>query len=283
MSRLAAVLVAILAIQPLAAVSAQPQACRIFLFEDGWAYVSTLWAVNGGLVEEIPSLPGAEMILATDGEGLPLNATESDGFILVETFGANLVNLSYATQQITYKEGDVWTINVTPDLGECEVWLPQGAILVGMSDMPSAVTSQDNRTIILVDTPAWLSYVIPIPGGVQPGSGQKIRLSILQVVLLTAGIVVIAAAVVFVVLRSRKSREQPPRPPLTYDDIAVLRKLIQMGGEAYLSELRAALGMPKTTLWRRARRLEEAGMISVEKTPQGSLLCITEAGRRVVS
>lgn len=284
MRGLAAILAVILAVQ-LTAVYAEPQACRITLFEDGWAYVTVLWAAHGGLIEEVPSLPGAEMILATDEEGLPLNATESNGFILVETFGAELINLSYVTQQITSKEGDVWTVNVSSNLGECEVWLPRGAVLVGMSEIPSAVTSHDNRTLVLIETPAWLSYVIPIPGtaGSQAGFGARIGLSAAQMVLLAAGILAVVALVLIFTLKAKKGKAQPPRPPLTYDDIAVLRKLILMGGEAYLSELRAALSMPKTTLWRRTRRLEEAGMISVEKTPQGSLIRITQAGRRVVT
>lgn len=46
-------------------------------------------------------------------------------------------------------------------------------------------------------------------------------------------------------------------------DIQILRTLADMGGEALQAELQRRLDMPKSTLWRRLRRLKEMGYIDI--------------------
>ncbi len=273
-----ALAIALMALVPLivAEAQAEPTPCRVTLYEDGWALVSVNWS-SEGFVSAIPLLPGAESLLVSDNAGVPLGYNVSEGILLVWEV-SDFVNVTYETQAITAKEGDVWTVNLSVDLGTCEIRLPKGSLLVGMSELPSAVTSVDNRTIVFMETPCWVSYVLLARShGPQP----ERELRYLWVGIAAAGAVV--AAVIALFLRARGRRTSGERPPLSYDDIALLRKLEQMGGSAYLSELRAALEMPKTTIWRRARRLSEGGFIEMEKTPRGSILRITEEGRRVIS
>jgi len=254
---------------------AEPAPCAVTIYEDGWALVSLNWS-SAGFVSAIPLLPGAESLLVSDDSGTPLDYNVSEGVLLVWE-ASDSINVTYETQAITAKEGDVWTVNLSVDLGTCEIRLPRGSLLVGMSELPSAVTSVDNRTIVYMETPCWVSYVL-LARSHGPQVGREMRY--LWVGVAAAGVVV--AAIVALLLR-RRGRPAGERPPLSYDDIALLRKLEQMGGSAYLSELRAALEMPKTTIWRRARRLSEGGFIEMEKTPRGSILRITEDGRRVIS
>ncbi len=258
-----------------AGAQAEPTPCAVTIYEDGWALVS-LNCSSAGFVSAIPLLPGAESLLVSDGSGGPLDYNVSEGVLLVWE-ASDSINVTYETQAITAKEGDVWTVNLSVDLGTCEIRLPRGSLLVGMSELPSAVTSVDNRTIVYMETPCWVSYVLLARSH---GSQVGREMRYLWVGVAAAGVVV--AAIVALLLR-RRGRPVGERPPLSYDDIALLRKLEQMGGSAYLSELRAALEMPKTTIWRRARRLSEGGFIEMEKTPRGSILRITEDGRRVIS
>ncbi len=48
------------------------------------------------------------------------------------------------------------------------------------------------------------------------------------------------------------------------EDIDVVRALAESGGEALESEVRGRLNLPKTTLWRAAKRLEREGYIKIE-------------------
>ncbi len=259
-----------------AGAQAEPSPCAVTIYEDGWALISLNWS-STGFVSAIPLLPGAESLLVSDNSGGPLDYNVSGGVLLVWE-ASDSINVTYETQAITAKEGDVWTVNLSVDLGTCEIRLPRGSLLVGMSELPSAVTSVDNRTIVYMETPCWVSYVLLARShGPQVGREQRY----LWVGIAAAGAAV--AAVTALLLRARRRGPAEGRPPLSYDDIALLRKLEQMGGSAYLSELRAALEMPKTTIWRRARRLSEGGFIEMEKTPRGSILRITEDGRRVIS
>ena len=63
-------------------------------------------------------------------------------------------------------------------------------------------------------------------------------------------------------------------------DLAILGKLLEKGGSEYQSTIQRELGLPKTTMWRRAKRLEQLGYIEVEKTPRGNILRLTSEGEK---
>lgn len=48
------------------------------------------------------------------------------------------------------------------------------------------------------------------------------------------------------------------------EDIDIIKALAESGGEALESEIRSRLDLPKTTLWRAAKRLEREGYITIE-------------------
>ncbi|MFB6470926.1 MAG: helix-turn-helix transcriptional regulator [Vulcanisaeta sp. AZ3] len=80
-------------------------------------------------------------------------------------------------------------------------------------------------------------------------------------------IIIIAAISILtyvLITRHRGSKVDPVIiEGLNPTDREVLGALVDMGGEAYQVDLQKKLGMPKATLWRAIRRLEEAGYVRV--------------------
>ncbi len=100
-----------------------------------------------------------------------------------------------------------------------------------------------------------------------------------------AGALVIAAAAALIVVMSRrggggkanlagkpyvKERREvdvekiASEDELRDEDIDIIKALAESGGEALESEIRNRLNLPKTTLWRAAKRLEREGYITIE-------------------
>ncbi|MDK2384574.1 MAG: helix-turn-helix domain-containing protein, partial [Candidatus Korarchaeota archaeon] len=63
-------------------------------------------------------------------------------------------------------------------------------------------------------------------------------------------------------------------------DVRILNSLAE--GEKSLSTIREELSLPKTTAWRRVRRLEGKGLVEVERTRSGSLIRLSKLGRDVL-
>ncbi len=103
-------------------------------------------------------------------------------------------------------------------------------------------------------------------------------------------VVVVAVAILYWLRRGRREASgggvDEPVVGTGYEiddtDKAILRKLVEHGGSEYQSVVQKELGLPKTTMWRRVKRLEQLGYLEVEKTPRGNLLRITRRGEELV-
>jgi len=56
---------------------------------------------------------------------------------------------------------------------------------------------------------------------------------------------------------------------LKREEEEVIRYLIENGGVAKQSEIRKALKLPKTTMWRLSNRLERQGLVKIFKNERG--------------
>lgn len=63
---------------------------------------------------------------------------------------------------------------------------------------------------------------------------------------------------------------------LREDDKEVIKYIVERGGSAFESEIRAKFNMPKSTVWRLVRRLERENLVEVKKTGGHNLIRIKE-------
>ncbi len=249
--------------------------CNVSIYGDGWASVDCRLPSPGRMEVEVPLLGGADALLASDGEGNPLNHTPlpSSGAVLVEAADADVIVVSYQTPDLTAKSDGLWTASAeAPPNWTVRLTLPRGAVVLGVDPYPESLLWNDSTPILTFSGGFSVDYALPPPerGGNWWGLVPPLAAA------------AAAAAAAYLLARRvgrRRSESTGERPRLSLDDVAVLRYVAAAGGSAYQSEIRASLGMPKTTLWRRLKRLEAAGLVRLEGTPEGHLVVLTEEGR----
>ena len=89
-----------------------------------------------------------------------------------------------------------------------------------------------------------------------------------------------AIFIVILIISSMKKRRKQSIPTklitekIDETDKQILRKLKELGGEAFQSDLQKALNIPKATLWRHVKRLEKLGYIEVRKELRANKLIL---------
>jgi len=102
-------------------------------------------------------------LLITDQNQEPLNYQIQGEVATISSLGSN-VDISYSTQSLTSKRGDLWEINVTAPTS-IGVTLPQGATLVSISQIPLEISTINQRqSLLLPDGPNEITYELGIVG-----------------------------------------------------------------------------------------------------------------------
>jgi uncharacterized membrane protein len=139
------------------------------------------------------------------------------------------------------------------------VILPQNATLVTISTLPSDIATAGGRVHLFLGAGVWsMVYFMPAPSTnqTQPPSSPSF-----PVLWYAAGAAAVGALIVAVVLVRRRRTPFVLRP----DDEKILGYVKSRGGKAYASDIVNSLGMPKSSVWKALRRLEENGMVKTRK------------------
>ncbi len=258
----------------------------VTLYPNGWALVS-LKIPSEGLITRVV-LPGnASMVSVLSGEGIPLNFTQTSFGLLVKSAGIKEIVVVYLTQGLTRKEGVTWTFNISTPGAHLAISLPKGAVLTRFGAEPSAVRTSNGSIVLIYDTApsvVTVGYVIPPPVSLgetprtPPNSTvqEKEEASLVRG-LAPALIATVLGGLALVVVRGRKTARTLPE--LDERDLAILNLIAREGGSIRQNEVSERLNIPKSSTWRRARRLERLGLITIERGPAGVVLTLTEEGR----
>jgi len=239
------------------------------VYPDGWCTVRILANVTDPIME-VPLLGEPSLIAVLDEEGLPLNYTVEGETLVVDADAVDELNVSYETQSLTSKEGLVWTLNIARDVGIVAIRLLEKPDVVGLSDTPTSIREGPNYLELTMETPLTLEYVYTSRPGAE-AAGHSIYLIALISLLIPVPL--------YLLIRGRRAGAKGEYR-LDSTDLAILLSL--EGGDMRLPDLREKLSLPKTTLWRRTRRLSEWGLLEIDKSPSGSIARLTKRGRDVL-
>ena len=248
---------------------------------------------------------GTSTLLVLDDEGGPLiYEFEDEKLLRVAVVNTTYIKVLYVTQELTEKQGEIWTLNVTSS-AELMLKLPGSFVITSMDPVPETIDVEKGYIIMKYtegSKTVTLSYTIPVTivpinktsgkteqtgqggesgtqqesGGTTQQSNQQQQekpsgtsiyfpVSITQgntPFILAALIILVVAAAAVIYLYKRSSQEPVL---LTPEDEAIIKVLKSYGGGAYQSEIMRALGLPKTTVWRRIMRLSSLGIVEVKK------------------
>jgi len=251
--------------------AAQSQGTLIEVHPDGWCTVRMTVEVND-VVMEIPLLGNPTFLTVLDEEGLPLNYTIEGDKLLVDADAATALNISYETQSITSKEGVVWTLDIRSLNGTpVTVRLIGNPDVVGLSKIPLVIREDPSYLELTMEPPFSLDYVYTSP----PTLGHRNDL----VWYLMMAAVITTASSIYWLIRRRRAAGEEQEYNLDSTDLQIISSLLERSMR--FSDLREELSLPKTTLWRRTRKLEERGLLKIDKKPSGNVLKLTKRGEKI--
>lgn len=264
-------LISILAILPLISAQFTVSEMELTVYTDGYVkvhYQIIPYEYSSQII--LPFLgENYEGLAVVDENNNPLNFEIYDKHIVIYVGEAQIVDVSYYTPDITYKEGLVWTINVSSDF-PFNIILPENAVVVDLSEVPLKIAS---NVITMPPGNQSISYTLEFKE-TPTEEGQSYNKYLLPL-----GILVFILLISIVLARNR--RKEAKRTEVHIDKEEFLKKLesfnlnederrallyiLEKGGRASQAEVRTALEIPKTTAWRMFKRLEKQGLVKIIK------------------
>mgnify|MGYP000108931859 CR=1 FL=1 len=208
------------------------------------------------------------------GELVPV---EYNGSLILGVDMNGTVVLTYLTDELTSKEGDLWSLNIV-SRDNVAIVLPENTVPLNIEPEPLYVGLNDSRAVILMPPGSInIEYTIyvppqkttPPPTSSSPTTPTETPTTtetpppptptIADVGLWVAVLAIAIGAIVGILYKLR--RRSAVSYVLDERDREVLNVIKELGGEATASQIMAALKIPKTSLYRRIRRLLRLGYI----------------------
>jgi uncharacterized membrane protein len=121
------------------------------IYEDGYVAVDYLVSLDPTLVEVNITLFGMVYLdlIIEDQEGLPLNYSEIDRGITLESLGSTSAHITYVTPDLTNKSGPLWLFSVQTPIS-VTILLPEGSTITGLSDVPLSLSMVDESPLLIM-------------------------------------------------------------------------------------------------------------------------------------
>jgi len=255
------------------------------VYPDGYALVTQSLVVDPKSTSiQVPLIAvSVSALVATDQNGSPLSYGSSNGSgnITVYTLGATGVTVRYDTDNLTSKQGTVWTVAFTSEFNLTLI-LPQSSTVGSVSGTPYSINETNTSPEMSLSPGNWkVSYEEPLvlststatgttggttttttsPGGTLGGAGGVSYVELAE----GGGLIVGLVAIVLVFRWWRKGGIGPVSKDLRPDDVQVLNFIQEKGGKVLEPEIRMRFALPKTSAWRQIKRLERLGYVKVTK------------------
>ena len=143
-----------------------PRELTFVVYQDGYVAVYYYVDVN-------PTKPRVNItvfgslyldLIVEDQDGLPLDSSQHDNMLLIDTLGSASVLVSYVTMDLTGKSGQIWSLTVETPISSY-ILLPVGATIVSLSTLPLAMGSIDGGLIITMPAGSLeIEYKISLTG-----------------------------------------------------------------------------------------------------------------------
>ena len=225
---------------------------------DGWTRISEKELLNSPEVELMTDHP--EMILVLDQDGAPLNYSQDGKFLYIESLGE--VNITYYAPDLTYKEGIVWTLNISGRINHTIlVRLPEGHIFLGCSTPDFRI---EGDSYVFNGSPLWISYVLSEDAPVREENNSWLYLAF------SVAVIILAVSAFFMFV----TRKKRTRRPLSSLEIRIIDLIGDK--ELTLEDLYREIGDSKEVR-RSIIRLISSGFIRKD----GEKLVLTKEGRRI--
>jgi len=251
------------------------ESVELRVYRDGLVHVTQALTVNETFPAVTVNLLASmiENVIVVDENNTILDYRVNDSNMTVFSLGAIRVVIEYDTMMLTEKEAGVWTLTLDTPYN-LTVLLPEKSTIMYLNKVPTAISTEDSRTVLQLFPGQWeISYVLPtVPPSPPPTSPTPPPLSPpppIPIEYLIGSVLIIAVAGSFLLLR----RRGPPKvedilkkhPDLRAEDREVVQFIAERGGKVFEAEIREKFNLPRTTVWRLAKRLEKMEIVTVKR------------------
>jgi uncharacterized membrane protein len=260
----------------------------ITVYLDG--YVSTFYelmvnesypAVNATLIGQ-----SFENLLVEDEQHLPLDFSMSNGTVTVYSLGANIIRISYLSQDLTLKTGRLWTFR-TETSTNITLILPEGASIISLSNVPDVIESLNSQvTLIMPPGQVEITYILE-HGLTDQMLIQGTPWNYIVAVALLSAIIIAVASIGWHLKRKKQPKQEQLKESivdiekllekekdLRQEEVQVIRFLAEKNGTAFEAELYEKLMLPRTTTWRMLKRLEKMEIIDIRKSRRQNIVTV---------
>ena len=149
--------------------------CGLVVYPEGYVLVSMYirlpeetYTVNVSLIGE----PSADYIIfVLDERGEPLAYELKDNVIEVIAVDSRIINITYITASLTYKERDTWLLEAQLPV-DSEIVLPEKSLIVELSEIPLLIDMRGESPVLIMPKGfVKIGYIIP-PPIVPPSTNQ---------------------------------------------------------------------------------------------------------------
>ena len=224
-----------------------------------------------------------EDILVVDEKGLPLDYSLVTGVITVYSLGAERIEITYFTQDLTSKIGRYWTLQVEVPINTTVV-LPSEASIIDLNVVPEMIESLDSQVVIVVPS-----------GFVDVTYVARKRLAQTfphyEVLVIIVASIVVGGAIIYR-FRKKPQPQEEEEPEMDLEKLfrehqdlrpeerQAIELLAENHGRAFEAEMYEKLQIPRTTTWRMIKRLEKMKIIKITKSRRQNLVSIRTKYRK---
>jgi uncharacterized membrane protein len=264
------------------AITSQELTLRVYF--DGYIQVKHKLELSQAYASVNVSLLGEafEELLVLDEQNLPLDYTLVNGEAIIYTLGADQIQLSYFTADLTSKTGKYWTL-VAEVSTNATVVLPENASIISLNNVPQLIESSNNQVSIIM--PPGIMEITYISERSLYQQTQSYELWFIAAII---SITIVSSAAFVIWFLRRKKTPQPnenktevdlerlleKEKHLRSEEVKVIRFLAEKHGTAFEAEIYQTLNLPRTTTWRLLKRLEKMEIIDIRKSRRQNIISV---------
>lgn len=256
----------------------------ITLYGNGTATVSLNTMMEQSVTLALPVQPQSYIMVTVNGS--PWYYILNGSLITVPIFGTANVSITYVPH--VFMENNF--IGISVGNSTVEIAIPSDILIANITLSLINMTMSNNELIIIAKGPGEFLYTV-MPTPAMHGATtiqQKTQITPYNETLMITMIIIIVTIVAFatyvlIIRRRTNSTKSLTTTSVGFNlndyEVSILKYLESRGGSAFEIDISRDLGIPRTTVWRSVRRLEDLGMVRISKVEGKNMVTLIRRTR----
>jgi uncharacterized membrane protein len=143
-----------------------PETLLLTVYVDGFVFVDYTLQVDPTSPTQNITVFGQilEELIVIDNDGLPLDYSINGSVLNIDSLGANRIDITYLTQDLTSKDGRYWTLTIDAPIST-QITTAEETAIISFNKVPELIETNDNKVTVIMDAGIIeITYVIGVVG-----------------------------------------------------------------------------------------------------------------------